>query len=70
MEGIITKAATAGPLQGDDIVSAAVHDLKVNWSVIEGDELVIWAYNMDSAPLTTGALLRFAAEWMGVWLRD
>ncbi len=35
---------------------------RLNWTIADGDQLQMWAYNTGAAPLTTGALLRFAGH--------
>ncbi len=44
-------------------------DIKVNWSVIEGQTFNFFVYNM-GATITTGASFFMWLELMGVWLRD
>ncbi len=36
----------------------------------EGDGILFWAYNMDTATLTTGALITAWFTYFGTWLRD
>lgn len=45
-------------------------DVKVNWSVPEGENFSLWFYNMGSGALTTGTLIHAFIEKFGVWLRD
>ncbi len=45
-------------------------DVDINWSVPEGAELMVWAYNQQSGALTTGTVLNLFMQHMGVWLRD
>ncbi len=64
---MITKAFQEG------IGSAQVeggHTLTPNWSCPEGQDLLFWAYNMDTSALTTGMIVDIFAEHYGVWLRD
>ncbi len=56
-----------GPSAGSAV--ATPMDVKVNWSVLEGKEFVIWAYNQGAA-LTSGTIITCAIEYFGVWLRD
>ncbi len=72
--GMITLEQTAGPLTGGGSGGtqggvATMIEVKVNWSVLEGHDFTVWAYNQGSA-LTTGAILTFFVEYFGVWLRD
>ncbi len=72
MLGLIGINMTAGPLTGGvglQTGAASFIDVKVNWSVIEGQALTLWAYNL-GAQLSTGSIIQFVAENMGVWLRD
>ncbi len=70
--GQITHGSVEGPLTGGigPDVSAPVMDVKVNWSVLEGKDFSLFAYNMDSGALTTGATIAAVLEIFGVWLRD
>ncbi len=40
------------------------------WSIIEGQSYTYWAFNMDTALLTTGTRLSIFAKHTGVWLKD
>ncbi len=68
--GLIPLASTSGSLTGDGSNVAKPDHLKINWSVIEGKNMSVWAYNLDSSPLTTGTLITYVMEIFGVWLRD
>ncbi len=73
--GIIPLEMTAGALTGTTGGGASGHaagmdEYVVNWSVIEGQEFNVWAYNMGTGALTTGAVIHSFMEIMGVWLRD
>ncbi len=67
--GLIDLAATEGPLTGPSEIAQPI-DIKVNWSTIEGEAVVVWARNNGGSPLTTGGLITFSIENFGVWLRD
>ncbi len=43
---------------------------KNGWSIPEGSSMVLWAWNMGAAALTTGTRINMYAEHFGVWLRD
>ncbi len=68
--GLIPLKAVEEPLTGPSGAVAAMDDHKVNWSIIEGKDFTVWAYNMQSTALTTGTLIHFFCEFFGVWLRD
>ncbi len=70
--GMMTLAGTAGALTGSasgDNQTARPMRVKVNWSVPEGDQFEVFAYNIGSA-LSGGTLIRGYIEHYGVWLRD
>ncbi len=71
--GIIPLNMTGGPITGvggtESAAAALFLEVMVNWSVMEGHDFTVWAYNMGGA-LTTGAILTFFVEYFGVWLRD
>ncbi len=67
--GMIGLEVSEGPLTGGNSLMVLPLNVKVNWSVIEGQSLQVWVYNMGAA-LTTGTVFHFAIEEMGVWLRD
>lgn len=69
MLGIIPVSAIAGPITGTISGAAQMITVMVNWSVIEGKEFTVWAYNM-GAQLTTGTIISWIMEIFGVWLRD
>ncbi len=72
MLGLIGINMTAGALTGNgggNDGAASFMDIVINWSVIEGQAFTLWAYNLGAA-LTTGSIIQFTAENMGVWLRD
>ncbi len=64
-----TNAALTGTPGGDDKI-AMFDEYVINWSVPEGQNFQIWAFNMDTGALTTGSLITAAMEIFGVWLRD
>ncbi len=70
--GLIGLGATELGLTGAGALvnKADPIDIKINWSVIEGENFVMWARNMDTSALTTGTLLTAFIETFGVWLRD
>lgn len=45
-------------------------EVKIRWSIPEGNNLNWFAYNMNAAGLTTGTVVRIFAKHYGVWLRD
>ncbi len=59
-----TGAATEGQLPPEGM------ELKMNWSIIEGEALVFWVYNMSGSTVTTGGVVHIFAQYFGVWLRD
>ncbi len=70
--GMFSKVGTGAPAHGGGIDGSSdeSHSIKVNWSVIEGQNFTIWARNNDTGALTTGTLLTLALTFYGVWLRD
>lgn len=64
--GQIENGATSGTLTpGMPFI-----DVDVNWSTPESQSFAVWAYNQDGAPLSTGTVLVFGLDIIGVWLRD
>ncbi len=73
--GLIPVAFTVGPLTGagggtSQTLVAELIDVKVNWSITEGNDFRIWVYNMDTSTITTGTILTLVGEFFGVWLND
>ncbi len=75
--GLIGFPTTDAPLTGGvgpgaTAVSLVAHmmEVKVNWSVIEGQDFSVFAFNMGSGALTTGTIIDAVLEIFGVWLRD
>lgn len=42
----------------------------LNWSIKEGQDLTIWAYNPTSAAISAGCVVQFVAKIYGKWLND
>ena len=62
---LLEQGETGGP-SGRNLKGS----FKPRWSAPEGENFDWWAYNMDTATLTTGLLVRIFAKHYGVWLRD
>ncbi len=63
---IMANSNSTGPLDPGIEVSYG----KNGWSVIEGEKMMFWAYNMGDATLTTGTVFDIFVEHFGVWLND
>lgn len=72
IRGLFVIAATslASVEAGQNNQAIEVKYGKNGWSIPEDQELVVWAYNMNTAALTTGVVINWYAEHYGVWLRD
>ncbi len=67
---IVGRAVTAFPTAaGLEPWHFTVSYGKNGWSIPEGSQWQLFAFNMGSA-LTTGAVFLYAAEHFGIWLRD
>ncbi len=69
--GMIGRSVTGIPGATPDALLAMMKISygKNGWSVPEGKNLALFAYNMGAA-LTTGTVLNWFASHFGVWLRD
>ncbi len=58
--------------QGDENVqgTSRVTKYMVKWTIPEGKDLSVFAYNLGSGALTTGMTFNLFATWFGAWLRD
>ncbi len=70
MLGLIGIGTVAESLTGELLGVAQMTPVVMNWSVIEGKQFEVWAYNTGAGALTTGTAIRWAMEIFGVWLRD
>ncbi len=75
--GFVGVTATDAPLTSDAgpgatavSLAARMMEVKVNWSVIEGKDFSLFAFNIGSGALTTGTIIDAIMEIFGVWLRD
>ncbi len=67
--GIIGKHVTGGSVDPINFPPSG-WSKDVKWSIIEGQTLLYWVYNMSGSTLTSGATINIFAQHFGVWLRD